>query len=116
MTRLFEDVFIGVELLQWHPKVAVLCTQVINMQIESLGATSPTIHSRVIINWQLEAATPPAVMAPADILLKVLSSIHEKMGKGAPRIPLANVEVVFCKASNAPQRQGEEVEMTDKQP
>lgn len=55
-------------------------------------------------------------MAPADILLKVLSSIHEKMGKGAPRIPLANVEVVFCKASNAPQRQGEEVEMTDKQP
>lgn len=49
--RLFEDVFIGEELLQWHPKVALLCTyRVINMQIKSQGATIPTIHSTVIIN------------------------------------------------------------------
>lgn len=37
------------------------------------------------------------------------------MGKGAPRIPLADVEVVLCKASSDSPRQGEEAEMTDKQ-
>jgi len=55
------------------------------------------------------------VIASADILLKVLPSIHDEMGKGAPRIPLADVEVVFYKASSASPRQEEEVEMTDKQ-
>lgn len=75
------------------------------MQIESLGATSPTTHSTVIINCQLKAGTSPAVIASAEILLKVLPSIPEEMGKGAPRIPLANVEVFFCKVSG---RRGED--------
>ena len=56
------------------------------------------------------------MIASADILLKVLSSILDVIGNGAPRIPLAHVEVVFCKASRASPRQGEEVEMTDRQP
>lgn len=56
------------------------------------------------------------MIASADILLKVLSSIHDEMGKGAPRIPLADIKVVLCKASSASPRQREEAEMTDKQP
>lgn len=38
------------------------------------------------------------MIASVEILLKVLSSTPEEMGKGAPGTPLANVEVVFCKA------------------
>lgn len=69
LTRLFEDVFSSVELLQWHPKEAVLWThQIINMQIESLDATSPTIYSGVIINQQLEAGMPPVVTASVDFV------------------------------------------------
>ena len=55
------------------------------------------------------------MIASAEILLKVLSFIPDEMGKGAPRIPLANVEVVLCKASGASPRWGEEVGMTHKQ-
>lgn len=42
---------------------------------------------------------PPAVIASAEVLLQVLSPILDEVGKGAPRIPFANVEVVFLKAS-----------------